>query len=239
MSQTRIRNYMLLFFVFFVSACSAGGLDGEYVDESGTFKFHFKPDGKVEVSSLLLGISQTREVEYKLEDGKVKVKNATNGPTEVFTIISDDCIECGGLIGTICKNRTAFGGKYSDLIKINAQFLKIQEKCRASLDKSHNAKDVEEALNKLADDTEVLMPILRKMYEKYPELAGKPSHDYPVEAKVMLEESETKLREAGERFRKSVEKIETEPYADDPRIKKAFERWILTLQSGEERSKQK
>ena len=115
MSLTRIGNYMVVFLVFLVSACSSGvGLDGEYVSESGRYKFNFKPDGKVEVTSKIVGVSQTRELEYKVEDGKAKVKGAVSEKTDVFNIISDDCIECGGLIGTICKNRPAPGPLMSE-----------------------------------------------------------------------------------------------------------------------------
>jgi hypothetical protein len=86
-----------------LAACSRG-LDGEYTDESGMFTYSFKSGGKVEITTKVMGMLQTQEMDYKLEEGKVKVGTA-GGPQQVMPIDKDGCLEAGGLIGKLCKKK--------------------------------------------------------------------------------------------------------------------------------------
>lgn len=84
-------------------ACSRG-MEGEYSDDSGMFTYAFKRNGKVEVTQNVLGMSQVSELEYRLEDGKVKL-GPPGGPQQVISVDKDGCLNAGGLMGKLCKKK--------------------------------------------------------------------------------------------------------------------------------------
>ena len=89
--------------ILLVAACSKG-LDGEYVDDSGMFTFKFKSNGKVEITTKVMGTQQVQEMDYRLEEGKVKL-GASGGPQQVMPIDKNGCLEAGGLMGKMCKKK--------------------------------------------------------------------------------------------------------------------------------------
>lgn len=68
-------------------ACNSGGLDGTYADENGIASYTFRPGGKVALTTM----GTETEMNYKVEDGKVKIGSAA-GPL-VMTILDDGSIQ--------------------------------------------------------------------------------------------------------------------------------------------------
>jgi hypothetical protein len=97
--MTKMFSYVAIAALLLLPGCS-GGLDGEYTDDSGMVTYAFKSGSKVEMT--VMGITQ--EMDYKLEDGKVKL-GAPGGPLQVISIDKDGCLEVGGLGGKVCKKK--------------------------------------------------------------------------------------------------------------------------------------
>ena len=106
--------------------------------------------------------------------------------------------------------------KYADAKELNEDAVKVMEEYVAELDKSGNAKDVATAMNHFADKMEALMPKMKKLAEKYPEL--KDTSNPPEE----LRDSQKKAEALGQKMAGSMMKIM--PYMNDPQVQKAQER---------------
>jgi len=52
----------------------------------------------------VMGMVQTQEMDYKLDEGKVKLGMA-GGPQQVMSIDKDGCLEAGGMMGKMCKKK--------------------------------------------------------------------------------------------------------------------------------------
>ena len=113
------------------------------------------------------------------------------------------------------------GGKYSDVKKINEEYIEVLEKYIAALDKSETAKDVAKAMNDFAGSMEDIMPRMRKLQEKYPEL--KDRKNPPEELKESMKDAE----EVGAKFAASM--MKTMRYMNDPDVKKAQERFAKAM----------
>ncbi|MCB0461939.1 MAG: hypothetical protein R2816_12380 [Flavobacteriaceae bacterium] len=96
MKTFKITTFFALLLLFF--SCTPS-LSGTYKGVGSTFfdQLTFKSGNKVE----LVFMGSTTEVEYKLEEGKVKITNA--GQTQVLTITEDGCLDGGGFVGKYCK----------------------------------------------------------------------------------------------------------------------------------------
>jgi hypothetical protein len=88
-----------------LTACSGGGLDGTYTDTSGIVMYTFKSGGKVEITTTAMGVQQTQETDYKIEEGKLKL-GMSGGPQQVIAIDKGGCLDVGGLMGKMCKKTT-------------------------------------------------------------------------------------------------------------------------------------
>ena len=108
------------------------------------------------------------------------------------------------------------GGKYSDVKKINEQYIDLVEAHIADLDKADNAADVATALNRFADGMEDLWPEMQKLSEKYPELKDKSN---PPEE---LKETQKRSEELGKKMAGSMMKMMQ--YMMDPEVQKAQQR---------------
>jgi hypothetical protein len=86
------------------------------------------------------------------------------------------------------------GGKYSEAEKMNKEYIALVEDYIADIDKADNAKDVAKAMNEFADGMEDLMPKMRKLSEKYPELKDRSN---PPEE---LKETQKKAEEMGQKM---------------------------------------
>lgn len=83
-----------------LSACSGDNdLTGTYTGSNNAFfeKLTFKPGNKVEI----VFMGTTSEIDYKIDENKVKIINA--GQNQILTITDDGCLDGGGFIGKYCK----------------------------------------------------------------------------------------------------------------------------------------
>jgi hypothetical protein len=113
------------------------------------------------------------------------------------------------------------GKKYEDVKEVNGDMVTIMDEYAAEIDKSANAQDVVKAINRFADKMEALVPKMKKLAEKYPELENM---DNPPEE---LKESQAKAEAVGQKIAGSMMKIM--PYMNDPEVKKAQERMSETM----------
>jgi len=108
------------------------------------------------------------------------------------------------------------GGKYADAKKTVAKSNKALEAFLGKMDKIDNAKDVAAALTGFTSEMEKIMPEMKKLEEKYPELKG--SQGVPEE----LGEEGKKMMELWGKFASVMMKIQQ--YGDDPEVQKAQEK---------------
>ncbi|WP_100611365.1 hypothetical protein [Confluentibacter lentus] len=80
--------------------CTTGNeLRGIYIGNNNAFfeKLTFKSGNKVEI----VFMDTTSEIDYQLDDDKVKIINA--GQNQILIITDEGCLDGGGFIGTYCK----------------------------------------------------------------------------------------------------------------------------------------
>ncbi len=116
------------------------------------------------------------------------------------------------IFGTI----TCGGGKYAEAKKAVAKSNKALEGFLGKMDKADNAKDVAAVLTGFTSEMEKIVPELKKLEEKYPELKG--SQGVPEE----LGEEGKKMMELWGKFASVMMKIQQ--YGDDPEVQKAQEK---------------
>ncbi|MGB3862395.1 MAG: hypothetical protein WA915_09940 [Candidatus Aminicenantaceae bacterium] len=109
------------------------------------------------------------------------------------------------------------GGKYADAKKVVAKSNKVLEGFLGKMDKVDNAKDVAAALTGFTSEMEKIVPELKKLEEKYPDLRG--SQGVPEE----LGEEGKKMMELWGKFASVMMKIQE--YGDDPEVQKAQEKF--------------
>ena len=89
-----MKKWLAAVLAVLLSACSSG-LDGTYTD--GMSSYTFKPSGKVSMKTM--GVET--EMDYKVEDGKVKIGSAQGAL--VMTILEDGSIS--GPMGKLSKKK--------------------------------------------------------------------------------------------------------------------------------------
>ena len=108
------------------------------------------------------------------------------------------------------------GGKYSDAIALNEEYINIVEDYIADLDKADDAKAAAKAINNFSDKLEKIWPKMQELSEKYPEL--KDQSAVPEEMK----ETQKKAEEVGAKMGAAMMKVM--PYMQDPEVQKAQKR---------------
>lgn len=108
------------------------------------------------------------------------------------------------------------GAKYDDAKKVNADFVTAVEAYIADIEKASNGKEAAKAIDGFTDQIERLVPRMRQIAEKYPEL--KDPRNPPEELKEVMKKSE----EAGMKMGAAMMKLAS--YMDDPAVQKAQER---------------
>ncbi len=114
------------------------------------------------------------------------------------------------------------GGKYSDVNKMNEEYIALMENYIADLDKADNAKDAAKAMNRFADGMENLWPRMQKLSEKYPEL--KDNKSTPPEE---LKETQERAEAVGQKMVGSM--MKTMPYVMEPEVQKAQQRIAMAM----------
>ena len=107
-------------------------------------------------------------------------------------------------------------GKYADAKQVQEDHIRATESYLSALDKAGSAAAVAKAMNSYADDMAKIMPKMKKIAEKYPEL--KPGNDVPEEFKELAQRAEQVGQKMGSMMMKVM------PYMQDPEVQKAQQR---------------
>jgi hypothetical protein len=118
---------------------------------------------------------------------------------------------------------TGCADKYADVKKSQSEFVKITNAYVADLDKVSSAKSAAKAMNNYADQLEKLMPKMKQLSEKYPEIK-----DSKVPSELMEMEKETEAAA----FKMAGSFMKLMPYMNDPKVMEAQKR-IASVMSDE------
>jgi hypothetical protein len=113
------------------------------------------------------------------------------------------------------------GNKYSDVVETNKDFIALMSDYVDDVANVASAGDAAKAINKLADGMEKLVPKMKELSEKYPEL--KDHENIPEEIKAMEKDMEDVGRRFGESFMKLM------PYMADKDVQSAQARLSTTM----------
>ena len=114
------------------------------------------------------------------------------------------------------------GGRYSDVNKLNEEYISLMEDYIADLGRADNAKDAAKAMNRFAEGMENLWPRMQKLSEKYPEL--KDNRSNPPEE---LKETQKRAEAVGQKMVGAM--MKTMPYVMDPEVQKAQQRIAMAM----------
>jgi uncharacterized protein YjgD (DUF1641 family) len=113
------------------------------------------------------------------------------------------------------------GGKYADAKKVNKEYMALVQGYIDDLDKTESAQDAAKAIDRFADGMQALLPKMKALAEKYPEL--KDRDNIPEELKEMQAEA----AEVGKKMGSAMMKLM--PYMQDPEVQKAQKRLQETM----------
>ncbi len=108
------------------------------------------------------------------------------------------------------------GGKYDAAEKLNQAYIELLENYIADVEKVDSAKAAAKAVNRFADGMEDLLPRLKALAEKYPELKDRSN---PPE---QLKASQEKADALGLRMAGAMMKLM--PYMEDAQVRDAHKR---------------
>lgn len=120
------------------------------------------------------------------------------------------------LLVTSCLLSGCSDKKYGDVEDATNRFAGAVNEYATALDSADSAEAVAKAMDRFADKMEKLVPTMKKLSKKYPELEG------ASEAPPELAEVQTTMEEAGKKMVGSMMKIM--PHMQDPEVQKAQQR---------------
>lgn len=118
----------------------------------------------------------------------------------------------------------ACGGKYSDAVEVQEDFIGLAGDFVDAMDSADSADKVATAMNNYADVLEDLMPRVREINEKYPELRN--PDKVPEKFEQTAEEHQAVTQQVGSSFMKAM------PYMSSPEVRQTQERIIVAMQTG-------
>ncbi len=116
--------------------------------------------------------------------------------------------------------------KYEDVFRFMGEMNRIQSGYLAALKSARGSAQVASAIRKFGDDVARIMPQIKKLEEKYPEL--KDDKKIPADLKPVLEESMRLSRELADVSLKIMHE-----YRNDKEVMKAVEEMSRKLSGGE------
>lgn len=117
------------------------------------------------------------------------------------------------VLGLLMVVVIACGGKYSDAVKVNEDFLDAMTDYLNELDKADSSGKVADAMNAFADRMAVIGPEMKKISEKYPEL--KDENNQPEAFKKLRKKADDMQKKFAGSFMKTMQ------YMKDPEVRKA------------------
>lgn len=112
--------------------------------------------------------------------------------------------------------------KYADAKQVNEEYISAAETYVAAMEKVDSAQTAAKAMNAFADEMERLLPKMKAVAEKYPEL--KDGDQVPEELKGLAQRAE----QVGQKMGSVMMNIM--PYMQDPEIQKAQMRFQQAMQ---------
>jgi uncharacterized coiled-coil DUF342 family protein len=113
------------------------------------------------------------------------------------------------------------GGKYADVKNVLEKNISATENFFNAMEKAGSADDVAAALTNYADEMDKLIPELKDVQKKYPEL--KDEEDMPKDVKELME----KYNKLAEKFPQAMSKIAQ--YAADSKVMEAQEKFLEVM----------
>lgn len=113
------------------------------------------------------------------------------------------------------------GNKYEEARDVYEDYLPVVEKYLDTVEKTENAKELARAINVFTDSMEGLVPKIRNLTAKYPELANEES--IPPEYADLVKNANV----LGGRFAMSFTRIA--PFLADPEVEKANQRLMVVM----------
>ena len=124
------------------------------------------------------------------------------------------------ICGCLCLG--GCGGKYSDVIEVNDQYIEAMESFISDLEKADTPKAMAAGINSFTDKMEEIGPQMAKIAKKYPELKDQSS--LPKE----LKETQARAEEVGKRFAGAFMKIMR--FMESDEVRKAQARLQTSMQ---------
>jgi predicted transcriptional regulator len=112
------------------------------------------------------------------------------------------------------------GGKYADAKKLMEKQVQLFEDFANALDKAGSADDVVAALNNFSDGMKEMVPQMKELQEKYPELKDAKDEAMPEELKPIMEKLQNEVMP---KFMGAMMKIQQ--YASDPAVQEASQKF--------------
>lgn len=116
------------------------------------------------------------------------------------------------------------GGKYAEVKTLLDKQVAVMEDYVTSLEKAGSAKDVADAINRYAVASKDLMPRMKALSEKYPEMGQE--KEPPAELKPLME----KLKDLGMRMGQA--SMKAFQYMSDPLVQAAQKNLMESARSG-------
>lgn len=114
----------------------------------------------------------------------------------------------------------AFAADYSDAVKVNEQFVAAMEQYVEALSTADSSSSVAAAFNGYSDTMEKLVPQLKAMKEKYPELSN---GEIPVEMQQLSDRAEELAGKMAGAMMKII------PFLGDPSVQAAQQRMAQVM----------
>jgi len=108
------------------------------------------------------------------------------------------------------------GSKYSDFVEVNTKFLGAMEAYITAMGEADSAKEVAKAINEYSDELEKIVPQIKKVMDKYPELQN--TTEVPEELKSIERRSKDLEQKVANSYKNMMK------YMMDPEVQAAQQR---------------
>jgi hypothetical protein len=116
------------------------------------------------------------------------------------------------------------GGKYSDAVKVMEKYCDAMDSFSDDLNKATSAADAAKAINAFSDSIASIMPEMKDLEKKYPELKSQKEEDMPAELKPVMDRMQ---KEIMPKFMGAMGKMQQ--YMSDPVVQEAYKKMGETM----------
>ena len=116
------------------------------------------------------------------------------------------------------------GGKYDDAVDLMEKQISVTETFADNMNAATSGEEVASALNSYSDGMKELIPEMKDMMEKYPEMRGQGSEEVPEKLQALLERMNTEVQP---KLQSAMVKLGE--YSDDPAVQEAQKKFQETM----------